>query len=159
PSTPGSESIELTRRPGPKHPPGVPAFSSFDSRRYPTVPPREGYRMWSASYEATIKEDMDLRLLELIGSVRWNGVERAVDLGCGTGRTGAWLQAHGVRLVDGVDLTPEMLDRARAGGVYDRLVLAELSASGLESGRYGLVTTVLVDEHLEALEPLYRESA
>ena len=115
--------------------------------------------MWSASYEETIKEDMDLRLLERLGSVRWNEVERAADLGCGTGRTGAWLQAHGVRQVDGVDLTPEMLERARARGVYDRLVLSELSASGLESGRYGLVTTVLVDEHLEALEPLYRESA
>ena len=91
----------MTGTPGTQHAPGVPAFSSFDSRGYPTVPPREGYRVWSASYEATIKEDMDLRLLERLASVRWNGVERAVDLGCGTGRTGAWLQAHGVRQVDG----------------------------------------------------------
>ena len=137
----------------------MPAFSSFDARNYPTVTPREGYRMWSASYEETIKEDMDLRLLERIGSVRWDRVERAADLGCGTGRTGSWLRAHGVRRVDGVDFTSEMLERSRARGVYDRLELAEVADSGLDAGRYSLVTTVLVDEHLPALGPLYREAA
>jgi len=115
--------------------------------------------MWSASYEETIKEDMDLRLLERIGSVRWDRVERAADLGCGTGRTGSWLRAHGVRRVDGVDFTPEMLGRSRARGVYDRLELAEVADSGLDAGRYSLVTTVLVDEHLRALGPLYGEAA
>ena len=115
--------------------------------------------MWSASYEETIKEDMDLRLLERIGSVRWDRVERAADLGCGTGRTGSWLRAHGVRRVDGVDFTSEMLERSRARGVYDRLELAEVADSGLDAGRYSLVTTVLVDEHLPALGPLYREAA
>jgi len=137
----------------------MPAFSSFDARNYPTVTPREGYRMWSASYEETIKEDMDLRLLESIGTVRWDRVERAADLGCGTGRTGSWLRAQGVRHVDGVDFTPEMLERSRARGVYDRLELAEVADSGLDAGGYSLVTTVLVDEHLPALGPLYREAA
>ena len=137
----------------------MPAFSSFDARNYPTVTPREGYRMWSASYEETIKEDMDLRLLESIGTVRWDRVERAADLGCGTGRTGSWLRAQGVRHVDGVDFTPEMLGRSRARGVYDRLELAEVADSGLDAGGYSLVTTVLVDEHLPALGPLYREAA
>jgi len=137
----------------------MPAFSSFDARNYPTVTPREGYRMWSASYEETIKEDMDLRLLESIGTVRWDRVERAADLGCGTGRTGSWLRAQGVRHVDGVDFTPEMLERSRSRGVYDRLELAEVADSGLDAGGYSLVTTVLVDEHLPALGPLYREAA
>lgn len=137
----------------------MPAFSSFDRRNYPTVSAREGYGAWSATYEETIKEDMDLRLLERIGTVRWDHVERAADLGCGTGRTGAWLRAQGVRQVDGVDLTPEMLERARARGVYERLVVAEVSDSGLESGQYGLITTVLVDEHLRSLAPLHREAA
>ena len=137
----------------------MPAFSSFDARTYPTVTPRGGYRRWSASYEETIKEDMDLRLLESIGTVRWDRVERAADLGCGTGRTGSWLRAQGVRHVDGVDFTPEMLERSRSRGVYDRLELAEVADSGLDAGGYSLVTTVLVDEHLPALGPLYREAA
>ena len=137
----------------------MPAFSSFDTRNYPTVTPREGYRVWSASYEETIKEDMDLRLLERIRTIRWDHVERAADLGCGTGRTGSWLRARSVWQVDGVDFTPEMLGRSRARGVYDRLELAEVTDSGLDAGRYALVTTVLVDEHLAALGPLSCEAA
>ena len=137
----------------------MPAFSSFDTRNYPTVTPREGYRVWSASYEETIKEDMDLRLLERIRTIRWDDVERAADLGCGTGRTGSWLRARSVWQVDGVDFTPEMLGRSRARGVYDRLELAEVTDSGLDAGRYALVTTVLVDEHHAALGPLYCEAA
>ena len=102
---------------------------------------------------------MDLWLLDKVATVRWGEVGRAADLGCGTGRTGAWLKAHGVQEIDGVDLTPEMLERARARGVYRSLAVADVGASGLESGAYSLVTTSLVDEHLEDLRPLYRESA
>src|SRR5262249_3686465 len=134
------------------------AFSSFDTRRYRTVSAREGYRMWSSSYEDTIKKDMDLWLLDRISAVRWERIARAADLGCGTGRTGAWLKSRGVQEVDGVDLTPEMLERARALGVYNLLAVADVSASGLESGAYSLVITSLVDEHLSDLRPLYRES-
>jgi SAM-dependent methyltransferase len=137
----------------------MPAFSSFDKRGYRTVSALEGYAIWSSSYEETIKKDMDLWLLDRISTVRWDGVGRAVDLGCGTGRTGAWLKSRGVRQVDGVDLTPEMLELARARGVYSHLVLADVNASGLESGAYSLVTTSLVDEHLSDLRPLYREAA
>src|SRR5262249_40379006 len=64
----------------------MPAFSSFDRRRYETVSVREGYRQWSSSYEDTIKKDMDLWLLKQISTVRWNESQRAADLGCGTGR-------------------------------------------------------------------------
>jgi len=137
----------------------MPAFSSFDTRGYRTVSAREGYRIWSPSYEDTIKEDMDLWLLERIGTVRWEEAARAADLGCGTGRTGAWLRSRGVQCVAGVDFSPEMLEQARARGVYERLAVADLGASGLESGLYSLVTTSLVDEHLSDLHPLYRESA
>src|SRR5215471_9282503 len=80
---------------------GMPAFSSFDTRGYRTVSAREGYRMWSSSYEETIKKNMDLWLLDQISTVRWSEVARAADLGCGTGRTGAWLKSRGVQQVDG----------------------------------------------------------
>jgi SAM-dependent methyltransferase len=137
----------------------MPAFSSFDTRRYRTLSAREGYGLWSPSYEDTVKEDMDLWLLEQVRTVDWAGARRVADLGCGTGRTGSWLKDRGVRSIDGIDLTPEMLDRARRRGVFDVLAVADVCASGLESGTYDLITTSLVDEHLKDLRPLYRESA
>ncbi len=137
----------------------MPDFASFDKRRYRTLPARDGYRLWAATYETTIKRGMDLWLLERVQSVRWASVERAADLGCGTGRTAEWLKRSGVKSIDGVDLTPEMLEQARARGVFARLELADISASGLDANSYDLVTTCLVDEHLARLEPLYREAA
>lgn len=137
----------------------MPEFSSFDARKYPTLSAREGYGLWAASYEDTVKEDMDLWLLDQVRTVNWAGVRRAADLGCGTGRTGSWLRAHGVRHIDGVDLTPEMIERARLRGVFDQLIVADVGASPLDSAAYDLVTTSLVDEHLKDLRPLYRESA
>src|SRR5437867_4431730 len=134
-------------------------FSHFDRRRYPTVSVREGYREWLASYETTVEDEMDLVLLEALESVPWRAVVRAADLGCGTGRTGAWLRARGVARLDGIDLTPEMLAVARRRDVYDHVAEADIAATGLESAIYDLATTCLVDEHLRDLRPLYREAA
>ena len=35
-------------------------FSPFDSRKYKTLGVREGYREWAATYEDTVKEQLDL---------------------------------------------------------------------------------------------------
>jgi SAM-dependent methyltransferase len=137
----------------------MPKFSSFDQRGYRSVPARDGYAQWAATYEDTVKNDMDLWLLDEVRSVAWGEVERAADLGCGTGRTGAWLAAHGVRQIDGVDVTPEMLERARARGVFATLRVGDVRATGLPAMAYDLVTTCLVDEHLADLAPLYGEAA
>src|SRR5262245_42249030 len=134
-------------------------FSRFDRRHYRMLSVRDGYREWLPRYEDTVQDVMDVALLQELAVPAWAAVERAADLGCGTGRTGAWLRTHGVARVDGVDLTPEMLAVAGARGLYTRLREADLAASGLEGGAYDLVTTCLVDEHLADLRPLYREAS
>ena len=48
--------------------------------------------------------------------------------------------------IDGVDLTPEMLDVARGRGLHERLVEADVADTGLEAGAYDLVIASLVDE-------------
>ena len=106
-----------------------------------------------------VAQEMDVVLLAALERVPWASVERAADLGCGTGRTGAWLRQHGVARIDGIDLTPEMLAIARGRGIYERLAQADVAGTGLEGGTYDLVTTCLVDEHLRDLRPLYREGA
>jgi SAM-dependent methyltransferase len=63
-----------------------------------------------------------------------------------------------VQAIDGVDLTPQMLLRAREKGVYRQLKEADLTATGLPSGAYDLVCVCLVDEHLADPRPLYQEA-
>src|SRR5690242_20629096 len=122
-------------------------FSRFDVRKYPVRSVREGYGEWAASYEDIVQDVMDVRLLERI--------QVAADLACGTGRTGVWLTQHGVAALDGVDLTAEMLEGARAKGVYRQLVVGDMRATPLMAAAYDLVTVSLADEHLPDLHPLY----
>lgn len=131
-------------------------FTPFDTRGYRTVDVRSGYGEWVATYEQTVEDAMDIELLESLEQVPWSG--EVADLGCGTGRTGIWLREQGVEAVDGVDLTPEMLEVARQRGVHRRLVEADVAATGLADEAYDLVVTSLVDEHLADLRPLYAEA-
>jgi SAM-dependent methyltransferase len=133
-------------------------FSRFDKRGYPTLGVREGYAAWAPTYETTVSDLMDLRLLARLRTVAWGGVERAIDLACGTGRGGGWLKSQGVKRVDGVDFTEEMLAKARAREVYEDLHLADVAATGLREATYELATQLLADEHMADLAPIYREA-
>jgi SAM-dependent methyltransferase len=134
-------------------------FSRFDARNYPTVSVQDGYGEWAATYEDIVLDAMDLRLLARIRTVDLNQVHEVADLACGTGRTGAWLIQQGVSAIDGVDLTPAMLEKAAAKGIYRRLLVGDLRETPLPAGGYDLATVVLADEHLPDVRPLYQETA
>ena len=53
------------------------------------------------------------------------GDRDVIDLGCGTGLSGAALRPFARRLA-GVDLSPRMVERARDRGIYDRLDVGDL---------------------------------
>jgi SAM-dependent methyltransferase len=133
--------------------------SRFDARKYRTVGVSEGYGQWAPTYEDPVLDLLDVRLLDRLQSVPWALARQVADLACGTGRIGSWLKGGGAGTLDGVDLTPQMLERARVKQLYRQLHLADVARTPLDEGRYDLVTAVLVDEHLPDLAPLYREAA
>ena len=137
----------------------TPAFERFDQRGYRTVGVREGYGAWQPTYEETVEDVMDLALLDRVATVEWSAITAVADLGCGTGRTAVWLQGRGATGIDGVDVTPEMLEVARQRGVHRSLAVADVRDSGLPAGAYELVVCSLVDEHLPDVTPLYAEAA
>lgn len=133
--------------------------ATYDKRRYPIVEVREGYGEWSRTYEQTVYDEMDLRLLERLRTVDWSAARSVLDLACGTGRIGAWVRARcPTGAIDGVDITPEMLDVARSRGIYRTLGLADVASTGLPAQTYDLCTQSLADEHLPDLRPLYQEA-
>ena len=136
----------------------MPDFAAFDQRGYPTVSVREGYGAWQSTYEDTVVDLMDLALLDRLETVRWRETMAVVDLGCGSGRTARWLASKGVTTIDGVDLTPEMLDRARAQRLHRRLEEADVRATPLPAATYDVAMCSLVDEHLPELHALYAEA-
>lgn len=82
-----------------------------------------------------------------------------LDLGCGTGLVGAALRPLARRLV-GVDLSSEMLERARDRAVYDELVLAEmLDYLRTCSHRFHAVVAADVLTYVGDLHDFYRLSS
>lgn len=129
----------------------------YDKRNYPIVDVREGYGEWVRTYDETVHDEMDLRLLGRLRTVEWVAMRDVVDLACGTGRIGAWVKSRGAGEIDGVDITPAMLELARVRGLYRRLRLADVAATGLQGEAYDLCIQSLADEHLPSLDPLYEE--
>ena len=133
--------------------------SLYDKRKYPILEVREGYAEWVRTYERTVQDEMDLRLLGRLRSVVWAAARAVLDLACGTGRTAQWLAQRSSAAIDGVDITPEMMEVARGRGVHRSLRLADVANTGLPDGAYDLCMQSLADEHMADLAPLYRETA
>ncbi|MEH3146943.1 MAG: methyltransferase domain-containing protein [Methylobacterium frigidaeris] len=85
---------------------------------------------------------------------------RALDLGCGTGLVGAAFSGL-VGSLAGVDLSPAMLARARAGGAYDRLAVGDLAGFlGAEpAGVADLIVAADVFIYLRDLAPAFAAAA
>ena len=96
-----------------------------------------------------------LSLVETLRSLHGQRFDSALDLGCGTGLMAPLLQAV-CDAIDGVDLSSQMLDKARALGLYRHLWHADVVAQ-LQAGpeRYGLVLAADVFVYIGALEAVF----
>jgi len=85
--------------------------------------------------------------------LRAAGVDGEIlDAGCGTGLVGVALAERGARSIDGVDLSPGMIAKAKETGVYRRLAPADLS-------RPLLLIHGLADDNVVAAHSLQLSSA
>jgi predicted TPR repeat methyltransferase len=82
-----------------------------------------------------------------------------LDLGCGTGLSGAAFADLACRL-DGVDLSPAMIEKARARNIYDTLSVGDIEAH-LKSGdsRYDLILAADTLVYLGDLEAIFSGAA
>ncbi|MEP9386204.1 methyltransferase domain-containing protein [Mesorhizobium sp. KR9-304] len=97
-------------------------------------------------------------LAEAIAKARRGRFGLALDLGCGTGLMGERLRPFCDRL-EGFDISAEMLRKARAKGVYDRLEKADLQAFSYDGPKADLVTAADVFMYVGALEGIVRTVA
>ena len=82
-----------------------------------------------------------------------------LDLGCGTGLTGTVFADMSHRL-DGVDLSPRMIEQARGRGIYHHLTLADLETALAQKGPcYDLILAADTFVYLGDLAPTFRGAA
>lgn len=95
---------------------------SYDKRGTAAV--RAHYDAWAASYDSEIEENgyaTPGRCAAALAATGLPADAAILDLGCGTGLSGLALAQHGFTVIDGTDLSPEMLERARARDLYRQL--------------------------------------
>ncbi len=105
---------------------------------------RHLFDQFSADYDRKMLGELSYRahsvlrsLADLVG-ITARGLD-VLDLGCGTGLAGEAFKDLARRL-DGVDLSPLMIERARARGIYDSLVIEDIETSLATTGRvYDLI--------------------
>jgi predicted TPR repeat methyltransferase len=81
-----------------------------------------------------------------------------IDLGCGTGLMGERLRPV-ADMLEGYDISAEMLRKARGKGIYDLLVKADLQTSDLPPASADLITAADVFMYVGALDGIVVKAA
>lgn len=101
------------------------------------------YDEWSASYEAEMGGNgyaTPTRCAEALAQYAPDKTAALLDFGCGTGLAGKAFRRAGFKVIDGVDLSEDMLSQARAKNLYRRLSKIEVDAPLGE--KYTLIAAV-----------------
>ena len=123
------------------------------------------YAEWSKSYDAELTSSgyaTPARCAKALHRVATDFGMPVLDLGCGTGLSGEALKAEGFTTIDGLDPSAEMLEEAKAKGVYRNVEVmdtnaplpadyAAIAAIGVVGS--GAAPLSLLDEIIEALIP------
>jgi predicted TPR repeat methyltransferase len=120
---------------------------------------RHLFDQFSADYDARMIGQLGYRapqILRELFDLLVPGRERLaiLDLGCGTGLASAAFKDVAARL-DGVDLSPAMIEKARARKLYDALVVGDIETMFNQAGQYDLILAADTLVYLGDLEPIF----
>lgn len=89
------------------------------------------FDQYAETFDRNLVEDLKYAIpVAIADALKRHGAKGGLDildLGCGTGLTGEQIVSLKRKMI-GVDLSPKMLEKARARGIYDELVCGELVA-------------------------------
>ena len=136
-------------------------LAGLEAGAAPVRPPRdyvEGlFDAYAGDFEQHVQAlgyDAPRVLLERVAA-SGRRLRHALDLGCGTGLCGPWLRPIAQRTT-GVDLSAQMLQKARERGAYDTLVQADITDFLRTSfEQFDLVVAADVFIYVGALDPVF----
>lgn len=140
--------------PEPRHPASHPREPAPAVRR---VPPRDGYDVWSDTYDATPNPVVAMDVRHTPAALAPRAGERILDAGTGTGRHLAAMRAGGARVV-GVDFSLGMMRVAHRAHPEVPLAAADLQrALPFRDATFDAALCALVGEHLDQLDATFAE--
>lgn len=111
-----------------------------------TAETRQLYDDWAASYESEIAENgyaTPGRCAAALAQFSGDLTAPVLDFGCGTGLSGLALKLAGFPVIDGMDLSPEMLAEAQNKGIYrDLSVVSGDGTPQIPQGEYQAIAAI-----------------
>jgi predicted TPR repeat methyltransferase len=101
------------------------------------------YANWADTYDKDVADWGYATPGRIAMALRRSGAnpdKPVLDFGCGTGLSGLALKAAGFAQIDGTDISPEMLEKARAREIYQHLWVSEPGDMGhVKRGAYPII--------------------
>lgn len=119
------------------------------------------YDRWSESYDVQANETRDLDEMVLRRVAPDLSGRTVVECGCGTGKNSVWLAERCARLI-GLDFSAGMLKiaKAKVGSPKAMFMLQDIRLPwAIADASANVVLFNLVLEHIEDLEPVFREAS
>ncbi|NNF91808.1 MAG: methyltransferase domain-containing protein [Boseongicola sp.] len=111
--------------------------------RHTVAETRDIYANWAESYDQDVTEWGYATPGRIAMALRRSGAnpdKPVLDFGCGTGLSGLALKATGFAQIDGTDISPEMIAKAKARGIYQHLWLSDPGDMGhVRRGQYPII--------------------
>ncbi len=139
------------------------SISGAGAERWSDADIRDWFDRFAPTFDDLLVKDLEYRTPQRMGGflAPWlsgrEGKLRIEDLGCGTGLSGLVLKPYAAHL-SGVDLSGEMVAKARDRGVYDSLTVAEIVAylGDRPPEACDLVAAMDVFVYIRSLEPVFQ---
>lgn len=122
---------------------------------------QQSYNLWASQYDTNKNKTRDLEAYALRTTLGGRSFQHILEIGCGTGKNTEWLQTCAER-VTAVDLSEGMLAVARTKITAPHVEFQQADITQewhFGAQQFDLITFSLVLEHIEDLEPIFKEVA
>ena len=125
----------------------------FRNKKSHVLSPLDGYNQWAAGYHLEsnpVKNLSDELIVKMLPDL--NG-KTVLDAGCGPGKFCVLAEHQGASGISGIDLSPNMIEQARANCPSGKFQCADLTQVAPPDKEFDVIICALVLGHLTSLSP------